>query len=83
MHYIYLQLWYRHGEKIVHKDTNLCLDGHQGNTGLLITDCIKDRPSQAWLISTEKRISKFEHPYIYADDDGDEDTHVDVHDGQL
>uniref|UniRef100_A0A0B7A7H3 Polypeptide N-acetylgalactosaminyltransferase n=1 Tax=Arion vulgaris TaxID=1028688 RepID=A0A0B7A7H3_9EUPU len=76
------QLWYRHGEKIVHQDTNLCLDGRQGNTGLLISDCIKDSPSQAWNISTEKKSDNPELAYFYSDDD--DVDHGDVHEqGQL
>ncbi|CAL1532146.1 unnamed protein product [Lymnaea stagnalis] len=47
------QAWYRHNEKIVHLDTNLCLDGQQGDTGLLIADCIKADLSQAWAITNE------------------------------
>ncbi|KAH9509099.1 Polypeptide N-acetylgalactosaminyltransferase 14 [Bulinus truncatus] len=40
------QVWYRHEEKIVHQDTNLCLDAEQSMTGLIITDCIKVNNAQ-------------------------------------
>ncbi|XP_059148227.1 polypeptide N-acetylgalactosaminyltransferase 14-like isoform X2 [Physella acuta] len=42
------QMWYRHAEKIVHADTNLCLDGTEWQTGVKVTDCIKGDEGQAW-----------------------------------
>ncbi|KAK0043587.1 polypeptide N-acetylgalactosaminyltransferase 2-like isoform X1 [Biomphalaria pfeifferi] len=48
------QIWYRHEEKIVHMDTNLCLDAQHATTGLIISDCIKGKASQAWIISTDQ-----------------------------
>ncbi|CAG5114690.1 unnamed protein product [Candidula unifasciata] len=74
------QLWYRHDMKIVHQETNLCLDGRQANTGLLISDCIKDSASQMWYISNEKLFNNPELAYLNFDNDND---HGDVHDDQL
>ncbi|XP_005104633.1 polypeptide N-acetylgalactosaminyltransferase 2 [Aplysia californica] len=58
------QIWYRHNEKIVHQDTNLCLDGIHGNKGLLITECIKQQASQAWEISREEPARNAENDYL-------------------
>ncbi|BFZ07424.1 hypothetical protein BsWGS_10463 [Bradybaena similaris] len=72
------QLWYRHEMKIIHQETNLCLDGRQGNTGLLITDCIKDSANQMWHIANERLFNNPGLADLYSDNDND---HDDVHAG--
>ncbi|GFN89379.1 polypeptide n-acetylgalactosaminyltransferase [Plakobranchus ocellatus] len=47
------QKWYRKGLKIVHHDSSLCLDSVQGDLALIIADCVKDLPTQAWHFASE------------------------------
>ncbi|GFR77829.1 polypeptide N-acetylgalactosaminyltransferase [Elysia marginata] len=47
------QGWYRNGLKIVHQQSNFCLDSKRGDVGLIIAECVENSPTQTWYISSE------------------------------